>query len=107
MCEECGETGHMGINCPMVPQDVNFIGNCNNDFHPNQGFNARWNKPSFPFDNRQQGAMGQNFNRSEPSLKDIVWDQLRINSKVGKKLLANDRILESIDSKMNIFIVAV
>jgi hypothetical protein len=18
MCEECGETGHMGINCPMV-----------------------------------------------------------------------------------------
>jgi hypothetical protein len=33
-------------------------------------------KPSFPFDNRQQGGMGQNFNTSEPSLKDIVWDQL-------------------------------
>jgi hypothetical protein len=40
-CEECGETGHMGINCPTVPQDVNFIGNSNNGFHPNQGFNAR------------------------------------------------------------------
>jgi hypothetical protein len=51
--------------------------------------------------------MGQNFNRSEPSLKDIVRDQLTINSKVGKKLLANDRILESIDSKMNNFIVAI
>jgi hypothetical protein len=51
--------------------------------------------------------MGQNFNRSEPSLKDIVQDQPRINSKVGKKLLGNDRILESIDSKMNNFIVAV
>jgi hypothetical protein len=50
--------------------------------------------------------MGQNFNRSEPYLKDIVWDQLRIDSEVGKKLLANVRILESIDSKMNNFTMA-
>jgi hypothetical protein len=57
-CEECGERGHMDMNYPMVPQDVNFIGNFNNGFHPNLGFNARWNKPSFPFDNRQQGGMG-------------------------------------------------
>jgi hypothetical protein len=62
----------MGIHCPTVSQDVNFIGISINGFHLNQGFNARWNKPSFPFDNRQQGGMGQNFNRSEPSLKDIV-----------------------------------
>jgi hypothetical protein len=58
MCEECAEIGHMGINSPMVPQDVNFIDNSNNGFHPNQGFNAVWNKPSFWFDNRQQGGMG-------------------------------------------------
>jgi hypothetical protein len=51
--------------------------------------------------------MGQNFNRSEPSLKDIVRGQLMINLKDGKKLLANDRILESMDSKMNNFIVVV
>jgi hypothetical protein len=51
--------------------------------------------------------MRQNFNRSEPSLKDIVWDQPRINSKVGRKLLATDRILESINSKMNNFTVVV
>jgi hypothetical protein len=51
--------------------------------------------------------MGQNFNRSEHSLKDIVRDQLKINSEVGKKLLATDRILESIESKMNNFTVAV
>jgi hypothetical protein len=106
-CEECREIGHMGINCPMVPQDVNFFGNSNNGFCPNQGFNAGWNKPSFPFDNCQQGGMGQNFNRSEPSLKDIIRDQLRIDSEVGKKLLANDRILKSINSKMNNFTVVV
>jgi hypothetical protein len=48
----------MGINYPMIPQNVNFVVNSNNDFHPNQGFNARWNKPYFSFDNRQQGGMG-------------------------------------------------
>jgi hypothetical protein len=31
-------------------------------------------KPNFPFDNCQQGGMGQNFNTSEPSLNDIVRD---------------------------------
>jgi hypothetical protein len=106
-CEECGEVGHMGINCLMVTQDVIFIGNSSNGFRSNQGFNARWNKLSFPFDNHQQGGMGQNINRIEHSLKKIVRDQLRINSEVGKKLLANDRILESIDSKINNFTVAV
>jgi uncharacterized protein (UPF0212 family) len=38
-CEECGDTGHMGINCPTVFQDVNFIEN-SNGFHPNQDFNV-------------------------------------------------------------------
>jgi hypothetical protein len=33
-------------------------------------------KLSFPFDNRQQGGMGQNFIISEPSLKDNAQDQL-------------------------------
>jgi hypothetical protein len=106
-CEECGEMGHMGINCLTVPQGVNFVGNSNNGFHPNQCFNAGWNKPSFLFDNHQQGGMGHNFNRSEPSLKDIFQDQLSINSEVGRKLPAADKILESIDSKMKNFIVAV
>jgi hypothetical protein len=58
MSEECRETGHMGIKCPTVPQDINFVGNSNNGFRPNLGFNAGWNKPSFPFDNCQQGGMG-------------------------------------------------
>jgi hypothetical protein len=54
-CEECGDTSHMGINCPMVCQDVNFIGN-SNGFHSNQSFNSGCNKPRFPFDNRPRGG---------------------------------------------------
>jgi hypothetical protein len=96
----------MGINCLMVPRDVNFIGNSNNDFHPNQGFNTGWNKPSFSFDNHQQGGKGQNFNRNEHSLRDIIKDRVRINDEVGKKINAMDKLLENINAKMDNFIVA-
>jgi hypothetical protein len=73
-CEECGETCHMGINCPTICQAANFVGHSNNGFRLNQGFNSRWNKPSFPFDNHQQDGNGQNFNRNEPELRDIIRD---------------------------------
>jgi hypothetical protein len=96
----------MGINCQTVPENINFIGNSNNGFHPNQGFNAGWNKPIFLFDNRQQGGMGQNFNGSEPSLRAIIRDQVRINDEVGKKFHATDKLLENINAKMDNFIVA-
>jgi hypothetical protein len=96
----------MGINCPTVPQDVNFVGNLNNGFHPNQGFNAGRNRPSFSFDNRQQGGNGQNFNRNELSLRDIVRDQVRINDEVGKKIRAMEKLLEDINAKMDNFTVA-
>jgi hypothetical protein len=86
-CEECGETGHMGINYPTVPHDVNFIGNSNNGFLPNKDFNVVWNKPNFPFDNHHQGGMGHNFNKIEPSLRDIIRHQVRINDEVGKKFM--------------------
>ena len=29
MCEECGNTGHSGNNCPRTREDVNFINNNN------------------------------------------------------------------------------
>jgi hypothetical protein len=96
----------MGINCPMVSQDVNFASNFNNDFHPNQGFNVGWNKPSFLFNNHQQGGMGQNFNRNEPSLKDIIRDQVRINHEIGKKIHATNKLLENIKAKMDNFTIA-
>jgi hypothetical protein len=106
MCEEFGETCHMGINCPTVSQDVNFVGNSNNGFRCNQGFNAGWNKSSFPFDNRQQGGNEHNFNRNEPYLRDIIRDQVRINDKVGKQIHVTEKLLENINAKMDNFTVA-
>jgi hypothetical protein len=76
---------------PDGPPDVNFVGNSNNAFCPNQGFNAGWNKPSFKFNNRQQGGNGQNSNRNEPSLRDIIRDLVRTNDEFGKKIHATDK----------------
>ena len=39
MCEECGNTGHLGNNCHKSQEDVNFI---NNNYHPQQ--NQGWNQ---------------------------------------------------------------
>jgi hypothetical protein len=65
-CEECEETDHMGVNCPTVHQDINFVGNSNNGFRPNQGFNSGWNKPNFAFDNRSRAVMGIISTRMSP-----------------------------------------
>jgi hypothetical protein len=96
----------MGVNCPMVYHDANLVGHSNNGFHLNQGFHSWWNKPNFLFDNRQQGCNGQNFNRNEPQLRDIIRDQLRINDEFGKKIHATDKLLENISAKMDNFTVA-
>jgi hypothetical protein len=77
-----------------------------NGFRLNQGFNSGWNKHSFLFDNHQHGGNGQNFNRSEPQLRDIIRDQLRINNEFGKKIHATDKLLENISAKMDSFTVA-
>jgi hypothetical protein len=33
-CEECGDTGHSGSNCPELQEDVNNLNNNNNYYHP-------------------------------------------------------------------------
>jgi hypothetical protein len=41
-----------------------------------------------------------NFNSNQPSLKDLVLGQVKINENLNKKLMNNDRILENINSKI-------
>jgi hypothetical protein len=50
--------------------------------------------------------MGQNFNRNEPSLRDIIMDLVRINDEIGKKIHAIINLLENINAKMDNFTVA-
>jgi hypothetical protein len=50
--------------------------------------------------------MGQNFNRNEPSFRDIIRDEVRINDEIGKKVYVTDKLLENINAKMDSFTVA-
>jgi hypothetical protein len=40
-CEECGDTGHSGSNCPELQEDVNYVNNNNYYYRPQQ--NQGWN----------------------------------------------------------------
>src|SRR6185369_16798391 len=52
--------------------------------------------------NLSMDRRSNNFSRPSP-LKDAIVNQNRINESISKKLLANDKILEAIDSKMETF----
>jgi hypothetical protein len=67
--------------------------NSNNDFYPNQGFTAGW-QTQFPVQQLSKGGMGQNFNRSEHSLKDIDHDQLAEPKVKYKKMSPTDPVEE-------------
>jgi hypothetical protein len=59
-------------------------------------------KPNFLFDNHQEGGMGQNFNRSEPSLKDIAQDSLAEPKEKSKKMSPTDLVEEEEKAKAEV-----
>ena len=89
-CEVCGEVGHSENKCPETHEDVAYI---NNGFQ--QGNNNGWNNQSRP-----QGGnsnFNSNYNLNQPSLKDLVLGQAKINENITKKLTFNDKMLENIN----------
>jgi len=92
-CEVCGEVEHLGNNYRKIHEDVVYI---NNGFQ--QGNNNGWNNQSRP-----QGGnsnFNSNYNSNQPSLKDLVLGQAKINENITKKLSYNDKMIENINSKL-------
>jgi hypothetical protein len=98
-CEVCGNVGHSCNDSPETREEASFINNgnnngfCNNNYN-NQGWNLR---PNFPFNNQNGGNYSNNFN-NQPSFRDLVFGQARINENLNKKLAANDKVLENLNS---------
>ena len=90
-CEEYGNVGHMGINCPGTQEDTSFI---NNGFRQQQQDNG-WNNQNCP-----QGNYSS-CNSSQPSLKDLVLGQAKINENLVKKLSENDQMFVHINTKLD------
>ena len=93
MCEVYGGVGHSGNDCLETHEETSYI---NNGFR--QQNNNGWNNQSRP-----QGGnsnFNSNYNSNQPSLKDLVLGQAKINENISKKLTYNDKIFENINSKL-------
>jgi hypothetical protein len=53
----------------------------------------------------QQGNYSNSFN-NQPSIKDLVFGQARINESLNKKLAANEKVLENLNSAIESFTCA-
>ena len=105
-CEECGEIGHSGNRCPEVHEDVNYI---NNYYRPQQ--NQGWNQQQRPnysgnYTGNYQGNNSCN-NSNLPPLRELVSNQGKLMDNVSKKLASNDKILETINKRIDIFSTAI
>ena len=92
-CEVFEEVRHLGNDCPETHEEASYI---NNGFW--QGNNNGWNNQSRP----QEGNLkfNSNYNSNQPSLKELVLGQAKINEYVTKKLMFNDKMIENINSKL-------
>jgi hypothetical protein len=90
-----GNTGHLGNYYATTQEDVLFMNGNNNGYHPQGG--QTWNQ--HPYD--QGGNQGISFNPNQPSLKDLVFGQAKINDGFNKKLVACDKALESLNTMID------
>jgi hypothetical protein len=104
MCEVCGNVGHSGNDFLEIREEASFINNGNNNgFRNNKYSNRGWNsRPNFPFNNQNGGNYSNSFN-NQPSIKDLVFGQARINESLNKKLAANEKVLENLNSTIESF----
>jgi hypothetical protein len=72
-------------------------------FHNNNYNNQGWNsRPNFLFNNQSGGNYSNSFN-NQPSIKDLFFGQARINESLNKKLAANEKVLENLNSTIESF----
>jgi hypothetical protein len=95
-CEVYQNVGHSGNDCSETHEDAAYM---NNGFRQQGGGNnnGRSNQPRPPF----QGSsnFNSNYNLNQPSLRDLVLGQAKINENLTKKISDNDKILENINTK--------
>jgi hypothetical protein len=72
------------------------MNNNNSRFRPQGG--QGWNQLRPPY--QEGNNYNSNFNSNQPSLKDLVLGQVKINESLNKKLAANDKTLESLNIKI-------
>ena len=91
-CEVCGNVEHSGDNCLETREEALYLNRNNNGYHPQGG--QGWNQPR-PY---YQGGNGNSnsFNPNQPTLRDLVYGQAKINESRQNKLATIDKSMETI-----------
>jgi hypothetical protein len=100
-CEECGDTGHSGSNCPELQEDVNYL---NNYYYYRPQQNQGWNQQQRP---NYSGNYQGNNSFNQPPLRELVLNQGKLMDSLSKKLASNDKTLEIINNIMDSFSTAI
>jgi len=95
-CEVCGNIGHSGDNCPETQEEALFLSG-SNGFCPQGGQGRNQPRPYYQGGNGNSNSFGPN----QPTLRDLVYGQAKINESLQKKLAAIDISMETIHAKMD------
>jgi hypothetical protein len=82
-CKVYGDTRHLGNYYPTTQEDVMYMNGNNNGYRPQGG--QTWNH-SHPY--YQGGNQSNSFNPNQPSLRDLIFGQAKINDGFNKKTTA-------------------
>ena len=102
-CEVCGNVGHSGDNCPETQEEALYINGNSNGFHPQGGQGCNQLSPYYQGGNRNSNS----FNPNQPTMRDLVCGQAKINKSLQKKLAATDKSMETTHAKMDGFSTAI
>ena len=89
----------MGVEFLEYQEDANIVINNSAPQQQRQGWNQQQQQSTY------QGKYAGNYynssNPKQPSLRDLILEQARINESISKKLAFNDKVLENINTKMD------
>ena len=106
-CKVCGDSGHSGNDSPETREDCAYMNNSNNRYRPQGGQGWNQSRPQYQGGGKNYNSnFNSNFNSNQTSLKDLVFGQAKINESLNKKLAADDKILEKINTKVETFFSA-
>ena len=84
------------VDFPKSQEDANIIVNNSTPQQQRQGWGQQQQRS-----NSQGKYPGNYYNPKQPSLRDLILEQARINESISKKLAFNDKVLENINTKMD------
>jgi hypothetical protein len=94
----CGE--YLRVEFPECQEDANIVINNSAPQQQRQGWNQQQQST---YQGKYPGNYYNSSNPKQPSLRDLILEQARINESISKRLAFNDKVLENINIKMDSF----